>query len=46
VLVAYGTTTTGSPTFLSLAPAASEGHDPWVDVLADLTGRGLRSRCW
>ena len=43
VLVAYGTTTTGSPVFLGLAPAASEGHDPWVDFLADLTNRGLRS---
>jgi putative transposase len=43
VLVAYGITTTGSPVFLGLAPAASEGHDPWVDFLADLTGRGLRS---
>jgi putative transposase len=29
--------------FLGLAPAASEGHDPWVDFLADLTNRGLRS---
>jgi putative transposase len=43
VLVAYGITTTGAPVFLGLAPAASEGHDPWVDFLADLTGRGLRS---
>jgi putative transposase len=43
VLVAYGITTGGSPVFLGLAPAASEGHDPWVDFLADLTGRGLRS---
>jgi hypothetical protein len=43
VLVAYGITTTGSPVFLGLAPAASEGHDPWVDFLADLTNRGLRS---
>jgi transposase-like protein len=42
VLVAYGITTTGSPVFLGLAPAASEGHDPWVDFLQDLTGRGLR----
>jgi putative transposase len=29
--------------FLGLAPAASEGHDPWADFLADLTNRGLRS---
>jgi transposase-like protein len=43
VLVAYGITTTASPVFLGLAPAASEGHDPWVDFLANLTGRGLRS---
>jgi transposase-like protein len=43
VLVAYGITTTGGPVFLGLAPAASEGHDPWVDFLADLTSRGLRS---
>jgi len=43
VLVAYGITTTGSPVYLGLAPATSEGHDPWVDFLADLTGRGLRS---
>ena len=43
VLVAYGITTTGGPVFLGLAPAASEGHDPWVDFLADLTNRGLRS---
>jgi putative transposase len=42
VLVAYGITTTGSPVFLGLAPAASEGHDPWEAFLADLTGRGLR----
>lgn len=42
VLVAYGITTTGGPVFLGLAPAASEGHDPWVDFLADLTNRGLR----
>jgi putative transposase len=42
VLVAYGITTTGSPVFLGLAPAASEGHDPWVVFLQDLTGRGLR----
>jgi transposase-like protein len=41
VLVAYGITTTGSPVFLGLAPAASEGHDPWVDFLSDLVGRGL-----
>jgi putative transposase len=43
VLVAYGITATGTPVFLGLAPAASEGHDPWADFLADLTGRGLRS---
>jgi putative transposase len=43
VLVAYGITTTGSPVFLGLAPAASEGHDPWKAFLTDLTGRGLRS---
>ena len=43
VLVAYGITTTGGPVFLGLAPAASEGHDPWFDFLADLTSRGLRS---
>jgi putative transposase len=43
VLVAYGITTTASPVFLGLAPAASEGHDPWVDFLTDLTDRGLRS---
>ncbi len=42
VLVAYGITTTGAPVFLGLAPAASEGHDPWEAFLADLTGRGLR----
>jgi len=42
-MVAYGITTTGDPVFLGLAPAASEGHDPWVDFLADLTNRGLRS---
>jgi len=42
-LVAYGITTTGGPVFLGLAPAASEGHDPWFDFLADLTSRGLRS---
>jgi putative transposase len=29
--------------YLGLAPATSEGHDPWVDFLADLTGRGLPS---
>jgi transposase-like protein len=29
--------------FLGLAPASSEGHDPWGDVLADLSARGLRS---
>jgi putative transposase len=43
VLVAYGITATGAPVFLGLAPAGSEGHDPWVDFLADLTSRGLRS---
>jgi transposase-like protein len=43
VLVAYGITATGAPVFLGLAPAGSEGHDPWVDVLADLSARGLRS---
>jgi putative transposase len=43
VLVAYGITTTGSPVFLGLAPAASEGHDPWIEFLHDLSGRGLRS---
>jgi putative transposase len=43
VLVAYGITATGAPLFLGLAPAASEGHDPWADFLSDLTGRGLRS---
>ena len=43
VLVAYGITTTGSPVFLGLASAASEGHDPWKAFLTDLTGRGLRS---
>jgi putative transposase len=42
VLVAYGITTAGSPVFPGLVPAASEGHDPWIDFLADLTGRGLR----
>jgi transposase-like protein len=42
VLVAYGITTTGAPVFLGLAPAGSEGHDPWVDFLGDLTNRGLR----
>jgi putative transposase len=42
VLVAYGITTTGSPVFLGLAAAASEGHDSWEAFLADLTGRGLR----
>jgi putative transposase len=42
VLVAYGITTGGSPVFLGLAPAASEGHDPWVDFLGDLSARGLR----
>ena len=42
-MVAYGITTTGGPVFLGLAPAASEGHDPWFDFLADLTSRGLRS---
>jgi putative transposase len=42
VLVAYGITTCGSPVFLGLAPAASEGHDPWVDFLGDLSARGLR----
>ena len=36
-------TTTGGPVFLGLAPSASDGHDPWIDFLADLTGRGLRS---
>jgi putative transposase len=30
ILVAYGIITTGSPVFLGLAPAASEGHDPWA----------------
>jgi putative transposase len=35
VLVAYGITTTGGSVFLGLAPAASEGHDPWVEFLAD-----------
>ncbi len=43
VLVAYGITATGAPVFVGLAPASSEGHDPWVDFLADLTSRGLRS---
>jgi transposase-like protein len=43
VLVAYGITTTGAPVFLGLAPAGSEGHDPWEAFLADLTGRGLRA---
>ena len=43
ILVAYGITTTGSPVFLGLTPAASEGHDPWEAFLGDLTGRGLRS---
>jgi putative transposase len=43
ILVAYGITATGAPVFLGLAPAGSEGHDPWVDFLADLTSRGLRS---
>jgi putative transposase len=43
VLVAYGITTCGSPVFLGLAPAASEGHDPWVYFLQDLTGRGLHA---
>jgi putative transposase len=43
VLVAYGITTTGSPVYLGLAPATSEGHHRWVDFLADLTGRGLPS---
>jgi len=42
VLVACGITTTGAPVFLGLAPAGSEGHDPWVDFLGDLTNRGLR----
>jgi putative transposase len=42
VLVAYGITTGGGPVFLGLAPAASEGHDPWVDFLGDLSARGLR----
>jgi putative transposase len=41
VLVAYGITSTGRPVFLGLAPAASEGHDPWVDFLGDLKARGL-----
>jgi putative transposase len=43
VLVAYGITTTGAPVFLGLAPAASEGHDPWIDFLQALADRGLRS---
>jgi putative transposase len=43
VLVAYGITTGGSPVFLGLAPAASEGHDPWIDFLQELADRGLRS---
>jgi putative transposase len=43
VLVAWGITTTGSPVFLGLAPAGSEGHDPWADFLGDLTSRGLRA---
>jgi putative transposase len=43
VLVAYGITTAGSPVFLGLTPAGSEGHDPWEAFLVDLTGRGLRS---
>jgi transposase-like protein len=43
VLVAYGITTTGSPVFLGLAPAGSEGHDPWAEFLGDLVGRGLRA---
>lgn len=42
VLVAYGITTTGAPVFLGLAPAASEGYDPWEAFLADLVDRGLR----
>ena len=42
VLVAYGITSTGRPVFLGLTPAASEGHDPWVDFLGDLKARGLR----
>jgi putative transposase len=43
VLVAYEITTSGSPVFLGLAPAGSEGHDPWVDFLGDLVSRGLRA---
>jgi putative transposase len=43
VLVAYGITATGSPVFLGLAPAGSEGHDPWEAFLGDMTARGLRS---
>jgi putative transposase len=43
VLVAYGITTGGRPVFLGLAPAASEGHDPWIDFLQELADRGLRS---
>jgi putative transposase len=43
VLVAYGITTTVAPVFLGLAPAASEGHDPWIDFLQALADRGLRS---
>jgi transposase-like protein len=41
-LVAHGITTCGSPVFLGLDPAASDGHDPWVDFLGDLSARGLR----
>jgi putative transposase len=43
VLVAYGITTTDAPVFLGLAPAGSEGHDPWEAFLADLVGRGLQA---
>jgi len=43
VLVAYGITATGSPVFLGLTPAGSEGHDPWADFLDELAARGLRS---
>lgn len=41
VLVAYGITTTGDPTFLHLAGASAESTDACVAFLRDMTARGL-----
>ncbi|HET6951424.1 MAG TPA: IS256 family transposase, partial [Acidimicrobiales bacterium] len=43
VLAAWGIDVDGKPTFVGLAPAASESTDAWDDFLGDLTERGLRA---